>query len=352
MDFRELLDDLLEISVLGSFSRPGYVARRRLFNWSPAPPDALRGRTIAVTGPTSGLGRAAALAFANLGARVLLLGRDAKRLELLRAELVERHTEDWFPTFVVDMASLASVRSAVATVVAGEPRLDVLVDNAGAIFASRAESPDGIEATLATMVVGPFALIAGLLPLLQAAGGGGRVVSVTSGGMYTQAVNLADLQWELEDFSGPRAYARAKRIQVALIREWARRTAGSGLVFSAMHPGWADTPGLAGQLPGFYRLMRPLLRSPADGADTIVWLATEPDGSALNGRLFLDRRARPFNRAPGTRLSAAQRRRLWDVVVSLARVEDPTTPWLTGAVRPSRVEGHPTDVALRTVGGR
>ena len=123
--------------------------------------------------------------------------------------------------------------------------------------------------------------------------------------------------------SGPRAYARAKRAQVALIREWARRLAGSGVTFAAMHPGWADTPGLEESLPGFHRLMRPLLRTPADGVDTIVWLAADPDAADVTGRLFLDRRPRPFDRAPGTRLSAADRRRLWDRVVALTGEPDP-----------------------------
>ena len=81
-----------------------------------------------------------------------------------------------------------------------------------------------------------------------------------------------------------------------------------------MHPGWSDTPGLAESLPGFYRVMRPLLRTPEQGMDTIVWLATHPDPAAIDGRLFLDRRPRPFDRVPSTRLSAADRRRLWELV--------------------------------------
>ena len=115
---------------------------------------------------------------------------------------------------------------------------------------------------------------------------------------------------------------RAKRAQVALMREWARRTRGR-VAFTAMHPGWADTPGLAASLPGFYRVMRPLLRTPEQGIDTILWLATHPDPGAISGRLFLDRRARPFDRIPSTRLSAGDRRRLWDAVVGLAGIEDP-----------------------------
>ena len=90
-----------------------------------------------------------------------------------------------------------------------------------------------------------------------------------------------------------------------------------------MHPGWADTPGLAESLPGFYRAMRPVLRTPAEGVDTIVWLAADPAGAATSGPLYLDRRPRPFDRVPATRLSAADRRRLWDMVVALSGAPDP-----------------------------
>jgi NAD(P)-dependent dehydrogenase (short-subunit alcohol dehydrogenase family) len=107
------------------------------------------------------------------------------------------------------------------------------------------------------------------------------------------------------------------------MREWARRLAGTGVTVDAMHPGWADTPGLAASLPGFGRLMGPLLRTPAEGADTIVWLAAHPDSAGFTGELFLDRRPRPFDRIRTTRLSAADRRRLWDLVVGLSGGSDP-----------------------------
>src|SRR4029077_5730065 len=122
---------------------------------------------------------------------------------------------------------------------------------------------------------------------------GSRVIAVTSGGMYTQALPLDDLGYASGDYAGPKAYARAKRAQVSLMREWARRTRGQ-IAFTAMHPGWADTPGLAASLPGFYRIMGPLLRTPEQGIDTILWLATHPDPGAISGHLFLAPPARPF----------------------------------------------------------
>ena len=321
MWFADAVDWLLELSVVGSFSRIGIAVRRRLNAWSDPPGDALIGRTVLITGPTSGLGRQATDELAALGARIVLVGRSEERLGEVRDELVARHGEDRYPIVVADLGSLESVRAGVERVLATEDRLDVIIDNAGAIFAERSESPDGIESTLAVLVVGPFALIAGLMPLLRRTDGA-RVLAVTSGGMYTQPLHLDDLEWRDEDYSGTRAYARAKRAQVMLIREWARRTSG-GVTFTAMHPGWADTPGLSASLPGFSDVMRPILRSASEGIDSLVWLAAAPVDSALDGALVHDRRARPLDRIPTTRVPASERRELWQRIRALAHIEDP-----------------------------
>jgi len=220
------------------------------------------------------------------------------------------------------MSSLTAVRAAVERIRDREQRLDVLIDNAGTIYPERTVTPDGIEATLATMVVGPFVLISGLLPLLHESPDA-RVVSVVTGGMYAQALPLEDLQFERGSYNGTRAYARAKRAQTVLAREWARRLRHSSVRVNAMHPGWADTPSLAEFLPGFYGLMKPILRTPREGADTITWLAAASDAGVRGGQLFLDRQPRPFDRVPATRLDAAQRRQLWDDVVRLSGDEDP-----------------------------
>jgi dehydrogenase/reductase SDR family protein 12 len=320
MNPADVIDDLLELSVVGSFSRLGYRARRSLYGWSSPPAGALRSATALVTGPTSGLGRAATEGLAALGARVILVGRDRGRLGSVRDELVDGYGEDRFPIVMADMSSLASVRAAVRELLARESRLHVLVDNAGAIHPRRTVTAEGMEATFATMVAGPFVLIDGLLPLLEASGDG-RVISVTSGGMYAQALPLDDLQYEHGAYDGTRAYARAKRASVALIREWSRRYRGH-VTFDAMHPGWSDTPGLARSLPTFYRLMRPILRGPAEGVDTILWLASVSSAGRTDGQLYLDRRPRPFDRLPGTRLSGGDRRRLWDLMVELVDLRD------------------------------
>lgn len=341
MDPRRLLDDLLEISVVGSFTRVGYSVRRWLFAWPEPPPMSLAGRVVLVTGPTSGLGRAATEAVASLGARVILVGRDGQRLEALSTELQASHGADRFPWVVADLSSVTAVREAVEHIRSTEHRLDVLIDNAGAINAQRRLSVDGIEATFATMVLGPFVLIGGLLPLVEASGG--RVVSVVSGGLYGQSLDLDDLSSGRGTFDGARAYAKAKRASLTLNREWARRTGGRGIRFNAMHPGWADTPGLAGALPAFHRVLRPILRSPAQGIDTTIWLATDTDAGQRGGELFLDRRARPFDRVPMTRLDRTARRRLWDEVVRMSGLPDPVTdPHDGGPARSGLGEPAPT----------
>jgi dehydrogenase/reductase SDR family protein 12 len=323
IDLRALLDDLAEILVVPSFTRTGYALRRRLFDWEDPASWSLAGRTVVITGPTSGLGRAAADGLAAMGARLVLVGRDEGRLAQTRDELVATHEGLETALVVADMSSLASVRAAAERILATEPRIDIVVDNAGAMFAERDETPEGFERTFAVMVLGPFVLVSRLLPRLLDSPDG-RVVAVTSGGQYTQSLPLDDLQFTRGDYDGPRAYARAKRAQVALTREWARRLRGSSVVANAMHPGWADTPGLEASLPGFRDMMGDRLRSAEEGVDTILWLAGAPEARAQSGQLFLDRRPRPFDRVPMTRLTPGDRRELWDRVCALTGEPDPT----------------------------
>jgi dehydrogenase/reductase SDR family protein 12 len=316
------VDTLLELAVLPSFSSIGFHVRGRIWGWSDPRAGALAGRTVLVTGPNGGLGRATARAMAGLGARVILVGRDPDRRAMLRAELAGDGDPARFPVHVADLADLGSVREVTAAIWASESTLDVVVDNAGAIFPERQVTPDGSEASMALMLLGPFTLIAGLIPLLARVPDA-RVVAVSSGGMYAQPLDVDDLDGAGIEYSGARFYARAKRAQVAVVREWARRMRGSSITFVAMHPGWARTPGLAASLPGFERFMGPILRTPEEGIDTITWLATAPRGDLQPGALYLDRRPRPFDRVPSTRLTAAHRRRLWDEVARRVGIADP-----------------------------
>ena len=185
------------------------------------------------------------------------------------------------------------------------------MNNAGSLLTERRTSLDGYEMTLSTMVLGPFALTRGLLPLLERSDDA-RVITVTSGGMYTQALHLDDLQMEQEPFRGTVAYARAKRAQVVLTRLWASQQRGTTVVVNAMHPGWADTPGIQPRSPAstasWGRCCEPRNRGPTRSCG---WPPprSRPDST---GKLWLDRRPRAFDRLPRTRVSAEEARRLWD----------------------------------------
>jgi len=315
------VDGGLELLVLPSFSRIGFDLRRRMYRWPDIGRTSLRGRTVLVIGPTSGLGRAAVSHFAAMGARVLLVGRDAARLERTKLELTAWSGNREIAAYPVELSSLASVRAAAEAIRSAEPRLDVLVDNAGGIVPDRRTSADGYELTFATSVLGPFALTNGLLPMLRAAGrpaSPSRIVAVASGGMYARRLHLEDLQSSVGEYHGPAVFARAKRAQVVLVRELARRMRGLDVVANAMHPGWADTPGLASSLPAFRELLGPYARTAEEGVDTVIWLAAAPETANVSGQLFLDRRRRPFDRIPGTRVPPAERRALWDLVVEMS----------------------------------
>lgn len=311
MNLADLADGAMEVLVVPSFTRIGYEVRRRLDDWAPLERFSMGGRVIAVTGPTSGIGEVTATIHARQGARVLLIARNADRAAATRARIAEATGNDDLAVFQADLSDMSAVRRVVREIRDAEPRLDVLTHNAGALLTEREASADGYEMTFATMVLGPFLLTEGLLPLLGSSEDG-RIVTVTSGGMYAQRLHMDDLQMEDEPYRGTIAYARAKRAQVVLTRLWARQQQGTNVVAHAVHPGWADTPGIEASLPGFHRLIGPLLRSPRQGADTIVWLGSAPEVRRSSGELWLDRRPRPFDRLPGTRVSVEDAHRLWD----------------------------------------
>jgi dehydrogenase/reductase SDR family protein 12 len=189
--------------------------------------------------------------------------------------------------------------------------LDVLVNNAGVMVPERALTADGVELTFATNVLGPFVLIDRLRGHLT------RVINVSSGGMYGQRLG-SDLQNEV-GYKPVTAYARTKRAQVVLTEQWAEELRGSGVVVQAMHPGWADTPGIQGSLSAFATLVGPILRSPAEGADTIVWLGGAPEVLATTGLFWHDRRPRPTHLLGLNRETGAERQALWDLCVALGR---------------------------------
>lgn len=309
-------DAVLEGSVVGSFSRAGIWLRSRLLpeftdRAGAALPD-LTGRTAVITGATSGIGLEVAAELAGRGAAVHFLARDRDRAARARQKISLASGSSSISFGLADLDDLDSVRAWAADFAGSHDRLDVLIHNAGAVHASYLTSPAGIELTVAGQVIAPFALTRLLLPALLAAAPS-RVITVSSGGMYTQRLDPATLQMPADGFSGVTAYARAKRAQVALSREWARRLAGTGVACHATHPGWVNTPGIVTALPRFHRAMQPLLRTPAQGADTITWLASADPAVLGSGAFWHDRRRRPAYRLPRTRdAHPAAARELWD----------------------------------------
>ena len=310
-----IIDTLLDRTVIPGYTRLGYELRRR--TWDDSELDDMSGRTVLVTGATSGLGRAAAEGFARLGASVELLSRDRRRGEDARDEIARRSGSDDVRVGICDLGDLGSVRAFAEGLLAGGRSIDVLVNNAGVLLSERTLSPDGIELTFATNVLGPFLLSNLLIPRL-ARSDSGRIINVSSGGMYTQRLHVDDLEMENEDFDGTVAYARSKRAQVILTELWAQRLAPKGISVHAMHPGWADTPGLQESLPGFYNVTKRVLRDARAGADTIVWLGSAPAQDLGSGDFWHDRRRRPTHRVPWTHESEADREQLWAECVRLS----------------------------------
>ena len=324
----KLVDGLLEVSVAGSFTRIGYHARRRLFDWQPIQSLDLDGKVAVVTGATSGLGRATAESLARLGGEVCIVGRDPERTERARTE-ISAVSGSAVGADVADLSSLAETAAFAGRFAARHDRLDVLVLNAGALTHAYTVTDEGTELTLATHVLSQFLLLRSLRPLLEAAAPS-RVILVASGGMYTEPLDVDALDPDPAAYDGTKAYARCKRAQVVLAEEWTRHLRGTAVTVNAMHPGWADTPGLRSALPGFSRVVGPLLRSPEEGADTIVWLAAGPDAADASGLFFLDRRPRAKHRLRRTRRpdEAREAMRLWRLCT------ERTAPFATGS-RPS-----------------
>lgn len=323
IDIGAVADAALDCTVVGSYTSLGYNLRSP--HWSASDLLRMDGKLVAVTGATSGLGMAAAAGFSRLGAAVLLVVRDAERGEFARVRLVGETGSDAFRIGLCDLSDLGSVRRFADELANRGERLDVLVNNAGVLAAARRSSPDGIELTLATNVVGPHLLIKLLSPLMQQSAPA-RVITVASGGMYTTRLDLGSLTDASKPFRGAAAYAQTKRIEVILNELWAEHHRGTDITFHAMHPGWVDTPGLRESLPSFYRLMRGALRNPSQGADTIVWLGSAAAPGQLSGAFWFDRARRPTHLLPWTRESADARDRLWAEIERLSQIGESVVP--------------------------
>lgn len=321
MNGADLVDAVLEAPIVTSFSNIGIAVRQRLEAWTPLDGYDLTGRVIVVTGATSGIGRAAATRLAGLGATLVVVGRSGDRNADVVDQLRDQTGNPAISQVAADLGDLSEVRELSRRILTDHDRLDVLIHNAGALSARRQVAPDGTEATVASQVIGPFLLTSLLLERL-ARSAPSRVLTMSSGGMYSAKPTVSGLEMSSEDYKGAEQYARAKRAQVTLNELWAERSGSLGIHFHALHPGWADTPGVDAGLPTFAKVMGPLLRTPEQGADSLVWLAADDRALESNGSFWLDRRIRPIHRLPSTRRADTpeRRTRLWDRVASTAGV--------------------------------
>ncbi|MDX2010483.1 MAG: SDR family NAD(P)-dependent oxidoreductase [Myxococcaceae bacterium] len=302
------LDSLLDASVVFSFDRSGFRRHARRFVASDLQVS-LAGRVVLVTGANSGLGFAASKALAALGATVHLLCRDEARGQSAAQAIKGELPSAQLHLHRVDVSRLADVRRFVEGF---HGPVDVLVNNAGVLPPSLTRTDEGHEVTFATNVLGPHALTKALLPKLLVAKG--RVVTVTSGGMFTQKLDLDVLQGKVQTFDGVVAYAQTKRAEVILSELWAVKQ--PDITFSTMHPGWADTPAVRSSLPTFYKWTKGILRTPEEGADTVVWLAAAPRLEGKSGLLWFDREAVSTHPLSFTKESDADREALWALVES------------------------------------
>ena len=318
----QLVDGALEVTIVGSYSRIGYSARSRLQHW--APPGRVEGRVVLVTGATAGIGRSIADGLAGLGAAVIVVGRDEARGQSTVEKIIQRTANPEVSFERADLSRLADVRDLANRVAHDHTRLDVLIHNAGALSRRYVHTQDGLEQTAAVHVVAPF-LLTHLLMGQLAHSPGGRVITMSSGGMYSQRLDVEALDPHREDYDGVKAYARAKRAQVELTRLWDLHYGGSGVRFVAMHPGWVATPGLDSGLPRFARFVGPVLRTPEQGADTAVWLASAPRAALGEGRFWLDRRPRREHLVPWTHAAPAEPDRLWEWCMENAELRPPSS---------------------------
>lgn len=304
-------DRLLDATVVRSFDRSGYLRHARNF----VPRDmevSLAGKVAWITGANSGIGLATARALGRLGARTVLLCRDQERGEAARALLEREDPSGRYELSGLDISRLESVSELARS--RPEP-VDILVQNAGVLPLTLQHTPGGHELTFATNVLGQFALTHALLPRLRARSG--RVITVSSGGMYPVRLSLAALQGNVSRFDGVAAYAQTKRAEIILNELWASRV--PGVRFHAMHPGWADTPGVSSSLPGFHAWMRGALRTPEQGADTVAWLAAAERPGRTSGGFWFDRAPAGTHVFPWTRESQEDRAALWSLCERLTQ---------------------------------
>ena len=276
----------------------------------------MKGKTIVATGATSGIGEAAVLELAGLGARIVIVARDEARAQATMRKLEAKAPGLGHRMHLADLSSMAETRKVGAAIAASEPRIDVLINNAGALFSERRVTPEGLELTFALNHMAYFVLTEALRDNLVASTPA-RIVSTSSTAHQGASLDFDDLQ-SAKGYGGLKVYGRSKLANILFTRELARRLAGTGVTANCLHPGVVATRfgqssgGFAGLVIPF---LRPFFLSPEKGADTIVYLASSPEVAKTTGEYFVKRKIAEPSQAARDDAAA---KRLWEASETLA----------------------------------
>lgn len=282
------------------------------------------GKTVLITGGTGGIGKAAAVGLASMGARVGITGRDRARAEKASAAIADESGSPAVDVFVADMSSQKEVRRLAGDVLAAYPRLDVLLNNVGGFWAHRHLTADGLEHTFALNHLAPF-LLTNLLRERLITSAPARVIIVSSGAHSMGRIDFNDLMGE-EDYSGQRAYNQSKLANVMFTYELARRLEGTGVSATALHPGMTNTSfsteDPSRKMAPIVFVVRPFMRSPKKGADTAVYLASSSAVEGVSGRYFVNRNTK---KSAESSYHAATTAQLWRVSADLVGIPADST---------------------------
>jgi len=279
----------------------------------------MKGKVVVITGATSGIGEVAARRLASMGARIVLVARDQARGQESLARLAQSGAGVTHSIYYGDLSRISETKRVAAQIAAAEPRIDVLINNAGALFGTRQVTADNLEQTFATNHMAYFVLTLGLRESLFAASPA-RVVSTASAAHQGYTLDFDDLQ-ATKGYSAVKAYGRSKLCNILFTRELARRWSGKGVTTNCLHPGFVASrfgDGSGGLLSRVVRVAKIFAISPEKGAKTIVYLASSPDVGALSGEYFY--KCRPATPTAGARDDAAAER-LWTKSAEIAGIE-------------------------------
>jgi len=251
----------------------------------------MEGKTVVATGATSGIGEIAVMNLASMGARIVFIARDAKRAEATLAKLESIAPRRGHRAHSADLSSIADTRRVGAEIAASEPRIDALVNNAGAIFSERRVTSEGLEMTFALNHMAYFVLTDALRERLVASAPA-RIVSTASEAHTPAKLDFDDLQGA-RGYGAWKAYSRSKLCNILFTRELARRLAGTGVTANCLHPGFVASrfgDGAGGWLQRLLPLAKLVAISPEQGADTIVYLVSWPEVATTSGEYFAKRK--------------------------------------------------------------